>query len=174
MAATPHRTPAADPVVPHQSRLWLLVWFVVQWPLIPLDLALRVVWFTMLLLGNGSSDDVADVREPLRRFLSPRVLLLRLSHDASRHEAAMNHRFARFAEDIRRKKFRWRTWALHETGNKVHPDGHAYGLVLYPREIQGVPLSTLQRLASAHGLVIDVPSDLKNGAGLLGMHPVES
>ncbi|MFF4909660.1 hypothetical protein ACFY2T_32920 [Streptomyces sp. NPDC001260] len=174
MAVTPHIEPSLDPVLPHSSRVQLLSWFAVQWIIVPVDFVARTIWLIVVFLGDGTEDMLARLVTPLARWLSPGKLLLRMSHDPARHEAYLDRKFARVALEIDRRKFSWGTKIAHRVGQEVHPDGYRLGVQLHPREYRGVPLSTLKRLASAHALVLEASTDLKDGVVLRQVHAKDS
>jgi hypothetical protein len=165
MAAAPHPDSLAHPVLPHPSRLGLIVWFAAQWVVIPLEFLARAAWLFVIILGMHNEDPL-PLRDAFARFLSPGKLLLRMSRDPARHEAYLDRKFARLAEEIDQRKFSWRTRICHHVTPEVHPDGYLYCVGLRPRDYRGIPLSTLKRLASAHHLTLEASSNLKNGVAL--------
>ncbi|WP_030231265.1 hypothetical protein [Streptomyces sp. NRRL S-455] len=168
MAATSPLETSAAPVLPHRSRIALLLWFATQWLLIPLGFLCQVL---MLLTGQSH---VSEVLDPFRAFLSPYKLVLRLSRSRAWHERYLDREFARVARDIEQQRFSLRTRFHHElvplpeppagpgresesstdtrTGVGLKPKG--LGVRLKPRHYRGVPLDTLQRLAHAHHLEV--------------------
>lgn len=150
-----------DPVLPHPSRLGLLLWFTVQWIVIPLDIPIRTVCRVVLVIGDGDVGSLMPERFAFHSFLSPRRLLLRLSHDSSRHEAYLDGEFARLSHEIGRQEFSRRTNFHHLGLHAQMPDGSfRKGIWLSPREFRGTPLSTLTRLAYRHGLELDASKGL--------------
>lgn len=70
MAATPHSESVADPVLPFPSRLGLLLWFVLQWVLIPVEFVAKLVWLLMVIFGDGHEDDLMRLLNAPARFLA--------------------------------------------------------------------------------------------------------
>ncbi|MBA2809408.1 hypothetical protein E0500_018890 [Streptomyces sp. KM273126] len=174
MAAAPHTEQSPDPVLRHPSRLGLLTWFVVQWILIPVDFIARTLWLLVLFFGDGTPDQLLRLLDPPSRFLSPGKLLVRMSHNPAKHEAYLDREFARLAQEIDRGKFSWRTRVFYGVAHEVHSDGYLYRIGVHPREYRGVPLSTLNRLASPHALTVEASSDLKHGVALRPAHVKDS
>ncbi|MGW7054537.1 hypothetical protein [Streptomyces sp. NPDC054888] len=155
---------SADPVLPHPSRLGLMLWFVVQWVLIPVEFVARVVWLVALVLGDGTDDVYLRPLNALARFLSPRKFLVRMSHRPAKHEAHLNREFSRLSQECRRQSFSLRTYIHHAVRLVGLSEGGSEKCVdLPPREYRGVPLSTLTRLASAHDLELAASSRLTDG-----------
>ncbi|MGW1958243.1 hypothetical protein ACWCPI_36780 [Streptomyces sp. NPDC001920] len=170
MASTPHSPSSVDPVLPHPSRLGLVLWFIVQWVVIPLDIPIRLVCRLVLVIGEGDVGSLLPDRFAFHSFLSPDRLMLRLSHDASKHEAYLDREFARLSHEIARQEFSRRTNFHHLGAPALMPDGgFLKGLWLSPREFRGTPLSTLTRLAYKHGLNLDASKGLRHVA-LLPQH----
>ncbi|GHB25769.1 hypothetical protein [Streptomyces chryseus] len=164
MSAAPVPESLADPVLPHPSRLGLMLWFVLQWVLIPAEFVARIVWMVALVFGDGTDDMYLRPLDALARFLSPRKLLLRMSHRPAKHEAHLNREFARLSQECRQQSFSWRTYIHHQVRLVGLSDSGPEKCVdLPPREYRGVPLSVLTRLASAHHLDLDASSRLSDG-----------
>jgi hypothetical protein len=171
MAATPHSEPVADPVLPFPSRLGLLLWFVLQWVLIPVEFVAKLVWLLMVIFGDGHEDDLMRLLNVPARFLSPGKLALRLSRNPAKHEAHLSREFARLAGEIERQQFGWRTTIYHFVTLTPMPDGaRLKGVALHPREFRGTPVSVLTRLAHRHHLALDIPTDLRRGVSLRPTH----
>jgi hypothetical protein len=165
MASTPRSQSSVDPVLPHPSRLGLVLWFVVQWVVIPVDIPIRLVCRILLVLGGGDNGTLMPERFALHSFLAPRRLLLLLSHDSSKHEAYLDREFARLAREIERQQFGWRTKFRHLGLHALMSDGgFLKGVWLSPREFRGTPLSTLTRLAHNHGLDLEASPGLRRVA----------
>jgi hypothetical protein len=170
MASAPRSQSSVDPVLPHPSRLGLVLWFVVQWVVIPVDIPIRLLCRILLVLGEGDSGTFMPERFALHSFLPPRRLLLLLSHDSSKHEASLNRKFGRLSHEIARQQFSKRTKFHHLFLHVLMPDGgFLKGVWLSPRDFRGTPLSTLTRLAHSHGLDLEASPGLRRVA-LLPKH----
>lgn len=170
MATSSQADSVADPVLPFPSRLGLLLWFVLQWVLIPVECMVKLVWMLLVLFGDGHEDDLMRLLNAPARFVSPGKLLLRLSHNPRRHEASLDREFARLGGEIERQQFSWRTTIYHCVTLQTTPDGgRVKGVVLHPREFRGTPVSVLTRLAHKHHFALDAPADLRR-VGLLPNH----
>ncbi|MFG1671059.1 hypothetical protein [Streptomyces sp. Y7] len=164
-------TPPSDPVLPFPSRLGLLLWFVLQWILIPVEFLAKLVLLLMVVFGDGHEDDLMRVLNAPARFLSPGKLILRLSHNATKHEASLEKEFARLSSEIEQQQFGWRTTIYHFVTLERTPDGRRLkGVLLHPREFRGTPVSVLTRLARQHHLALNAPTDLRRGVSLLPSH----
>ncbi|WP_458245974.1 hypothetical protein [Streptomyces sp. MAI_2237] len=86
----------------------------------------------------------------------------------------LDREFARLALEADRGRFNLHTKIAHRVGHEVHPDGYRLGVLLHPREYRGVPLSALQRLASAHSLALEASTDLRDGVVLRPVHAKDS
>jgi hypothetical protein len=171
MAGTLHPDSVADPVLPFPSRLGLLLWFVLQWVLIPLEFLAKLVWLLMVLFGDGHEDDLLRLLNAPARFLSPGKLALRLCRNPEKHEAALDREFGRLAGEMERQRFGWHTTIYHFVTLVPMPDGgHLKGVALHAREFRGTPVSVLTRLAHKHHLALDVPTDLRRGVVLRPTH----
>ncbi|WP_155060018.1 hypothetical protein [Streptomyces blattellae] len=171
MAVTPHSDSGGDPVLPFPSRLGLLLWFVVQWILIPVEFVAKLVWLLVAIFGGGHEDDLMRLLNAPARFISPGKLALRLSRNPAKHEASLDREFARLGGEIERQQFGWRTTIYHYVTLASMPDGgRLKGVALHPREFRGTPVSALTRLADKHHLVLDVPTDLRRGVSLRPIH----
>lgn len=167
MASAARSQASVDPVLRHPSRLKLILWFTVQWIVIPVDIPVRPVCRLLLVLGDGDTGSLWPDRFAYHSFLSPRMLLLRLSHDASRHEAHLDREFARMAREIARQEFSRDTTFARWLVPVLMPDGgFLNGVWLSPRDYRGTPLSTLTRLAHAHELGLHTSPELRR-VGLL-------
>ncbi|MFJ9589864.1 hypothetical protein [Streptomyces acidicola] len=174
MAAAPHLDVSTDPVLPHRSRIGLFLWFATQWFLIPLGFVGQVL---MVLTGQSH---VSEVLDPVRAFLSPYKLLLRLSRSRSWHEKYLDRKFARISQEIKQQRFSFRTSFSHEfpvlperesdTKTGVSLKSREIGIQLKPRYYRGLPVSTLKRLAHAHHLDFDSSRPLSLGIDLF-LHP---
>ncbi|WP_155057347.1 hypothetical protein [Streptomyces blattellae] len=173
MAGTSRSETSAEPVLPHRSRIGLLLWFATQWLLIPLGFLCQVF---MALTGQSQ---VSEVLDPFRAFLSPYKLVLRLSRRRAWHERYLDREFARISREIEQQRFSVGTRFHHELtplpalpagpgreseprtgtrmGSGLQPRG--FGVRLKPRHYRGLPLNTLQRLAHAHRLEIGTNTD---------------
>ncbi len=166
--ATARPEASADPVLPHASRLGLVVWFVAQWVVIPVDFVFRIAWLLVLFLGNGDEDMLLRPSDALARFLSPSKLMLRMSHNPARHEAHVDREFARLSREMEQQRFGWRTKICHLVMHVGMPDGgFLEGVGLHPREFRGIPLSVLTRTAHKNRLALEASKDLSHGV-LLG------
>ncbi|MBT2504804.1 hypothetical protein J7I98_02620 [Streptomyces sp. ISL-98] len=132
----------------------LLLWFVVQWVLIPLDFVVRAVWLVMVALGNGDPDLIGRLRNATARFLSPSKLWVRMSRNPARQEAYLDEQFARLAPELVQQRFSWRTGFYHRVDTLGADRDHLSGVVLHPREYRGVPSSTVIRIAHRHHLTV--------------------
>ncbi|MGR8007656.1 hypothetical protein [Streptomyces hypolithicus] len=165
--AAAHPEASADPELRHVSRLGLVVWFVAQWVLIPVELIARTAWLLALLLGNGDEDMALRPLDAPARFLSPSKLMLRMSHNPARHEAHLDREFARLSLEMEQQQFGWRTKIYHYVGHVGMPDGgYLKGVGLHSREFRGTPLTALTRIAHKHHLVLEAPKNLRRGVGL--------
>jgi hypothetical protein len=170
MTSAPRSQSPIDPVLPHPSRLWLVLWFTMQWIIIPVDIPIRTVCRVLLVIGDGDVGSLLPERFAFHSFLSPRRLLLRLSRDSSKHEAYLDREFARLSHEIARQEFSRRTNFCHLGVPALMPDGQFLkGVWLSPREFRGTPLSTLTRLAHKNGLDLDASKGLRQVA-LLPKH----
>ncbi|MGP2439257.1 hypothetical protein [Streptomyces sp. JW3] len=174
MAAAPHSGTATEPALPHPSRLGLVVWFVVQWVAIPVDFVVRSVWLLAVLFGGGTEDQLARLLEPFARFLSPAALSLRMSHRPAKHEAHLDRELARLTRELDQRSFSLRTRVAYSVAREVRSDGYLYRVGVHPRRYRGVPLSTVERLASVHGLALEASPDLRNGVVLRPVHAKDS
>ncbi|MFC7308680.1 hypothetical protein ACFQVC_31245 [Streptomyces monticola] len=172
MAHESYVGPTADPVLPFPSRLGLLLWFVLQWVLIPVEFVLKIVWVPFVVFGDGHADDLMRIFDAPARFLSPGKLMLRLSHDAAKREAALDREFARLAGEIGQQQFSWHTRIFHYLTLTPAADGgrRLKAVALHAREYRGIPVSVLQRTALRHGLVLEARKNLKDGVQLLPAH----
>ncbi|MEY9994730.1 hypothetical protein ABIE67_006762 [Streptomyces sp. V4I8] len=138
-----------------------MLWFTVQWIVIPVDIPIRTVCRILLVIGDGDVGSLMPERFAFHSFLSPHRLLLRLSHDSSKHEAYLDREFARLSHEIAQQEFSRRTNFHHLGLPALMPDGgFLKGVWLSPREFRGTPLSTLTRLAHNHGMDLDASKGL--------------
>lgn len=68
------------------SRTWLLVWFVMQWPVLPCALALLVAWYVCLFLANAVVETEPRLSYIVPLYLGPRRLAREWNRDPGRWE----------------------------------------------------------------------------------------
>ncbi len=151
---------SADPVLPHASRVGLIVWFFAQWVMIPVEFIVRPLWLLILFLDGEAFTE--RIFEAPRRFLSPVKLMLRMSHDPVRHEAYLDREFARISAEMGKGKYSWRTRFYHYVGARWgtgarNRESPLVGVMVGCREYRGTPLSVMRGIAHRHRLILDVP-----------------
>ncbi|MGW0546084.1 hypothetical protein [Streptomyces altiplanensis] len=161
MAAALPSEPLADPVLPHASRVGLVLWLVVQWVAIPVEFFFRAIWFVVMVLGGESPDD-SLISAPAK-FMSPRKFLIRMSHAPARKEEYLNRELTRLSREIEQQKFSWRTQIHHHVSEVKTPGLSLGGVGLNSRDYRGTPLSTLTHLAHKHNLTLVAGTDLRDG-----------
>ncbi|MEU4203432.1 hypothetical protein AB0B79_20265 [Streptomyces sp. NPDC039022] len=70
----------------HLSRIWLLVWFVLQWLVVPAKVALMVAYYVIAFLGDASGDNKPHFHFAFRDYLGPRRFAREWSRDPGRWE----------------------------------------------------------------------------------------
>ncbi len=150
---------SADPVLPHASRIGLIVWFFAQWVMIPVQCVTGPLWLLILFLGG---EDFDRIFEAPRRFLSPVKLMLRMSRNPVRHEEYLDREFGRISAEMHKGKYSWRTRFYHYVGARYATgardrESPLVGVMVDCREYRGVPLSVMRGIAHRHRVILDVP-----------------
>ncbi|MFD7661643.1 hypothetical protein [Streptomyces sp. NPDC059788] len=68
------------------SRTWLLVWFVLQWLVLPVAVALIVLWYVCAFLANAVVESTPRLDYLVRIYVGPRRLAREWSRDPARWE----------------------------------------------------------------------------------------
>lgn len=147
-------SPAFDGTPRPPSRLAVLAWFIFQWLLIPVELAVRLVWNLVMFFGDGV--DGAGMREPLARFMSPARLALFMSRNPSRWEGHVDLLFSNLAEQLRRGKYTWGTSMKYPqafvSSTSAGVQSRARALTVDFREFRGARYPMVQSALVRHGL----------------------
>ncbi|MEV5597328.1 hypothetical protein [Streptomyces sp. NPDC052496] len=70
----------------HLSRIWLLVWFVLQWLVLPLAVALIVIWYVCAFLANAVVESTPRFDYLVQIYVGPQRLAREWSRDPARWE----------------------------------------------------------------------------------------
>lgn len=138
------------PALPILSRWTLLLWFLVQWIAIPLEVVARILVFVVKVAGDAVSSDGTDPRRAMARAISPRRLAFQMSHDQGERQAYLEQKVRKLSLEIRTQRFSFATTVFHaprwhvRTGNR--------GLTLYAGDYRGLPQHTIEHIIHTHGL----------------------
>ncbi|MEV5597326.1 hypothetical protein [Streptomyces sp. NPDC052496] len=70
----------------HLPRTWLLVWFVLQWLVVPVDLVLMVAYYVLAFLADAAGDHKPHFHYAVRHYVGPRRLAREWSRNPDRWE----------------------------------------------------------------------------------------
>jgi hypothetical protein len=147
MMASP---PTDSPVLPILPRWALLLWFAAQWIAIPIEVAVRILVFVVKVAGDAVSSDGTDPRRAVARAISPRSLLLQMSHDHGKRQAHLERKVTKLAGEIRTNRFSLATTLFHAPQWNVRKGSK--GVTLYPRDYRGLSRTTIEHIIHSHGL----------------------
>ncbi|MGW4383462.1 hypothetical protein [Kitasatospora sp. NPDC004531] len=153
MYGTPPLTPSAG----RRSRLGLLLWFAVQWVVIPVDLLTRLLYVPVLVVIEVVTDlewpDRGWLRmllRPVTRFVGPARLVREWGEDQRLWDARMRSICRSAAAAYARRpagKRQLDGWAGLRWGDDM------FTFVLSPKDYRGARPERIHAIAAEHGLL---------------------
>ncbi len=143
-------SPSSDPALPVLPRWALLLWFVVQWVAIPLEVLARIACMVIKIDGDATSSDGTDPRLAVARATSLRSLRFQMSRDPARRRAHLERKVAELAEQLRTQRFTLTASVFHVPRWNVRIGSK--GLTLHARDYRGIPADTIEQVIVSHGL----------------------
>lgn len=130
-------------------RVGLLVWFLLQWVLVPVELSLRLVWWPVAALF-GDDWNAQGLGKPLARVVWPSRFALLFSHSQDRWERHLGELIRRHAGKLQ--------FVPGDQGEETAISGTQlvasarHGLMIPPREYGPLSADRIRRSAAAAGL----------------------
>ncbi|GCD37158.1 hypothetical protein OEIGOIKO_04942 [Streptomyces chrestomyceticus JCM 4735] len=157
------------------SRTWLLVWFVLQWPVLPCALVLLVVWYVCLFLANAVVETEPRLAYMAPLYLGPKRLAREWNRDPDRWEDHFRALLPKLRKEATRIKsspgrrveyplsgrFKYQIRHIPAKHGK-HPD---VSFTVPPQHYRGCGPEAARRIARADGWRIIAPGS-STGNGL--------
>ncbi|MFG2822004.1 hypothetical protein ACGFX4_21570 [Kitasatospora sp. NPDC048365] len=147
----PPLTPSAGP----RSRIGLILWFLLQWLLVPLDLLLRLVAVPFIAASDLLTDGAFDAEvlrvlfKPLTRWVGPARFAREWGTDQRRWDRHMN-RLCDIALRAHRRHQQggtgFRGWTYLRYGSQGNT------LLISPKDYRGLTAERIHTIAGARGL----------------------